>query len=145
MRVQLLKDVAGQGKRGDMKTVSDGYGRNFLIPRALAKALTAAEEREATQKKKEEETHAEESRGKYREEAAALKGRKFQIRVKTGAKGEVWSPVREAEIKDALAKEGVRDIRMKLERPLKALGEHAIEIEFGLGITTVVVIELLPL
>lgn len=144
MRVLLLRDVPGTGKKSEIKTVPDGYGRNFLIPRGLARVATEEVVREASARQAGEEKRLEELLLAYRAAAARLEGTELPLRVKAGGKGEVWSPVRAKDIQKALADEGFRDVEVKLERPLKQLGAHRVLVEFGQGVSVLITVLLTP-
>ncbi|MDP3947195.1 MAG: 50S ribosomal protein L9 [bacterium] len=144
MKVLFVRDVPGVGKKNDIKTVSDGYGRNFLVPRGFARMATEETVRDASRRKAAEEKHQGELLRTYREDAARVLGMTLSLPVKTGEKGEVWSPVRAKDIECALAKEGVKNAAVKLERPLKQLGAHRVTVDFGLGVTASLGVELTP-
>lgn len=144
MRVLLVRDVPGVGKKNEVKTVPDGYGRNFLIPRGLARVATEEIIRETSLRQAKDEKRREELLLERRAAAARLEGMELSLKVKAGEKGEVWSPVGAKDIQKALAQKGFRDVEIKLERPLKQLGAHRVEIEFGPGVTASITVLLTP-
>ncbi|MBI2024572.1 MAG: 50S ribosomal protein L9 [Candidatus Harrisonbacteria bacterium] len=130
MRVLLLQDVRGLGRKMEIKNVSDGYARNFLFPGKKAipadqKALAIKENFD----KKEAETF-----DSYKNRVDALKIEVFEFFVKTGKKGEVFGSVGAGEIEKALAERGYENAEADLKHPLRSLGEHVIAVKFGRGI-----------
>ncbi len=137
MKVILLQDVRGQGKKGEMINVSDGYARNFLFPRKLAQEATADNVntmRMNDKAKKEKEQRA-------REEAAALSARlremTLTVTAKGGGAGRLFGSVTSQEISDALKEqEGVELDRRKIviEESIKTVGLYTIKCKLGFGI-----------
>ncbi|MEO1941877.1 MAG: 50S ribosomal protein L9 [Campylobacterales bacterium] len=135
MKIILLKDVKGLGKRGEIKEVKDGYARNFLIPRKLAKVATpeAVKELKRQQAKEAAELKAELERlNKLKEQIESIK---IVIRHKLGANGQLYGAITNKEIAKALAEKGIeidkREIQME---PIKSVGEFEIDIKLGHGI-----------
>lgn len=131
MKIIILQDIKGLGKKFDIKNVSDGYARNFLIPKGLVeiatdKSIKKLEAQEAAQEKEEQEAEIE-----LEKIARNLENQKFEFTVKTGEKGEVFGSVGKDDIKTRI---GIKDIKVNLERPIKTLGEHRVEIDLGKGI-----------
>jgi len=133
MKVVLLKDVKGVGRAFELKNVADGYGRNFLIKNRLAEVATPAKEIWA--KKKEEETHRDKKKA---EEALVAKfktveGITLSFKSKATDTGSLFAGIHKDEIVSALAQ---HDIHLPpdfvvLEKPLKHVGEHQIELKAG--------------
>jgi len=144
MKILLLRDVPAVGKKNEIKTVPDGYGRNFLVPRGLARMATEETVRDVSGRKATEEKHREELLRAYREAATRVGGMTLSLPVKAGERGEVWNPVHAKDIERALAKGGVKNAAVKLERPLKQLGAHRVTVDFGLGVTCSLSVELTP-
>ena len=137
MKIILKKDVESVGKTGDLVNVSDGYARNFLIPRGLGieasnknmKALKS--EIEVAAKKTTKEKEAAQS------VAARLEGVTCNIFRKVGQQNKLFGSVTTKDIGDALREQGIeidkRDI--VLEEPIKSLGEFSIKIKLHSGIS----------
>lgn len=136
MTVLLLEDIKNVGKRHEIKEVSDGYARNFLIVRKLA---VPADEK-ALVIKSQLEKQEQFSQKKYQTLAERLKTERLRFFVKTGSKGEIFGSVNEAEIKRALKERGFENARAVLNKPLKALGEHRLEVIFPGGLKAEVLI-----
>ena len=114
-----------------LKMSLTSYARNFLIPKGLAKiatdmAVKKLEAQKAAQEKEEQEAEIE-----LEKIARNLENQEFEFTVKTGEKGEVFGSVGKDDIKTRI---GIKDIKVNLERPIKTLGEHQVEIDLGKGI-----------
>ena len=130
MKVILLKDVAKVGKKGEIKEVSDGYARNFLIARGLAVQESAGSMKVlGEQKKKEAELDAE-KRENAKELAETLKTKTLEFRVKA-KNGRVSGSVSTKQIEESLKKQGITiDKRKVLDNPvLNTLGTYEVRIE----------------
>ncbi|MDO8466767.1 MAG: 50S ribosomal protein L9 [bacterium] len=139
MRVLLLQDVKKVGRKHDIKEVSDGYARNFLLARKLAVPADAtALKIKASAEKKEQELLA-----KYSAEVVRLKSEVLEFPVRSGSKGEVFGSVTVADIKKALEAKGFSDCEVELEQSLRFLGEREVEVVFGKGIRGKVKVKLL--
>lgn len=130
MKVLLLQDVKKVGRKHDIKEVSDGYARNFLIVRKLAVPADAS----ALKLKAELEKQEQELVVKYSAAASKLKNEILEFPVRSGSKGEVFGSVTAADIKKALEAKGFSDFEVELEQSLRFLGEREVEIAFGKGI-----------
>lgn len=137
MKVILLADVKGTGKKGEIKEVSDGYARNMLIKKGLAKEATAVEVNSLKIKQEAEEFHRREEQKRLMAIAAALKGKTVTCRVKAGEKGKVFGSVTSQEIAGALKEQGY-DVDKKmiiLSESIKNVGFYDVEIRLAAGIT----------
>ena len=129
MKVILLQDVKGTGKKGEVLEVSDGYARNFLIKKGLATEATTAGVNEANQKKAADAFHKAEEVKAMKELAAKMKGAEVSVPVKVGANGKTFGSVTGAQIAAALKEQGF-DVDKKCVKTeaLKALGTYDAEI-----------------
>jgi len=134
MKIILQQDVKGQGKKGQMVEVSEGYARNYLLPRKLAVPATA--DAINTMNLKEKARKAEEQR--QREEAIAtaekLKECMVKVTAKAGAGGRLFGAVTTKEISDALKEQYGLDIpkqKLVLEDPIKAFGSYQVKAKLG--------------
>ena len=136
MKVILLQDVRGQGKKGEMINVSDGYARNFLFPRKLAQEATA--DNVNTMRMNDKAKQEKEQRA--REEAAALSAKlrdmTLTVYAKGGGAGRLFGSVTSQEISDALAEQGMELDRRKIviEEPIKTVGLYSVKVKLGFGI-----------
>ena len=137
MKVILTQDVRGQGKRGQMIEVSDGYARNFLLPRKLAQEATA--DNINTMRMNDKATQ--ERQAKERAEALELRNRMKDMTVvvtaKGGGAGRLFGSVTNQEIADALAKTGIKLDKRKITiaEPIKNVGTYTVTCKLGYEIT----------
>ena len=101
MKVILLQDVQGSGKAGDIVKVSDGYGRNMLIPRGLALEATPQNLKQHEKKKEAQEKKFREDKAKAQEMAEKLLKEGIEIKTKAGANGKVFGSITSKDIDDA--------------------------------------------
>ena len=133
MKVILQQDVKGQGKKGQMVEVSEGYGRNFLLPRKLAIPATA--DAINTMNLKEKARRAEEARQKEEALAVAeqLKSLQVKIPARAGANGKLFGAVTNKEVSDALkAQFGIELGKQKIVMdPIKSFGACEAKAKLG--------------
>lgn len=132
MKVILLKDVQNVGKAGEVKTVSDGYGRNFLIPRGLAIEATQGELAKLNSEKKKKEEKEDRIKKASEELLSTLQKHHFIIKVKSGASGKLFGAVTSADIashiKNVLGLEIDRR-HIDLAENIKQTGEYKVDIK----------------
>ena len=138
MKVILQQDVKGQGKKGQLIEASEGYARNYLLPRKLAIAATA--DAINTMNLKEKARRAEEARQKEAAMAAAeqLKALLVKIPAKAGTGGRLFGAVTTKEISDALKQQHNVDIpkqKLVLDDPIKSFGTYQVKARLGLEIS----------
>ena len=134
MKVILQQDVKGQGKKGQLVEVSEGYARNFLLPRKLAIAATA--DAINTMNLKEKARKAEEARQKAEAEAAAEKLKECPVKLtaRAGSGGKLFGAVTTKEISEGLKAQYDLDIpkqKLVLDEPIKACGGYQIKAKLG--------------
>ena len=134
MKVILQQDVRGQGKKGQLVEVSDGYARNFLLPKKLAVIATA--ENLNTMKQQEKARKAQEAAEKAQAEATAkqLEGLMVKIPAKAGEGGRLFGAVTAKEVSEALAAQhgvNIPKARLVLDEPIKACGGYQIKAKLG--------------
>lgn len=137
MKIILLQDVKGQGKKGEVVDVNEGYARNFLIKKGLAEVATPSKLNDLKQKGAAAEYHKAEEIKAMRALAAEINGKKFTVKIKAGQAGKVFGSVTGANISDALKSAGY-DIDKKkvvLPSPIKTLGEYDIDLKLLEGIS----------
>jgi len=130
MKVIFLKDLKGQGKKGDIKEVKDGYAQNFLIARGFAEKLTEQSLGKYKREKKQEADLDQEMRNQAEELKEKLKDIKISFKVKTGAGDKVFGSVSQKQIKDELEKLGYKidKKQIELDHSISALGFHDVKI-----------------
>ena len=134
MKVILQQDVRGQGKKGQMIEVAEGYARNFLLPRKLAVPATA--DAVNTMKLKEKAKKAEDGRLKAEAEAIVekLKNSPVKVTARAGANGKLFGAVTSKEVSDALqAQYGIELAKQKIvmDEPIKAYGSYELKAKLG--------------
>ena len=134
MKVILQQDVKGQGKKGQMVEVSEGYARNFLLPRKLAIAATT--DAINTMNLKEKARKAEEARQKAEAEATVEKLKECMVKLtaKAGNGGRLFGAVTTKEISEGLKAQFNIDIpkqKLVLDDPIKAFGSYQIKAKLG--------------
>ena len=134
MKVILLQDVKGKGKKGQMLEISDGYARNYLLPRKLAVEATA----DAMNTKKMNDKAAAEKAAKERAEALEisrqLREMTLVVTAKGGGAGRLFGSVTNQEIADALkAKSGIALDKRKIviSDPIKSVGTYTVQCKLG--------------
>ena len=125
MKVVLLKDLKGKGKKGDIVNVNDGYAMNYLIPNGLAKVGNATNLNEAKQAHESNLYQAEQIRLKAVELAGKLKNISITLPIKCGANGKVFGSVTNKEIGAELEKMGYDVDKKKIEiGTIKSIGNY---------------------
>ena len=137
MKVILLQDVKGKGKKGQMLEVSDGYARNFMLPKKLA--IEATPDAINTMRMNDKATQERIAREKAEALATSKKLREMTVVVKAkgGGAGRLFGSVTNAEIADALAKQGVKLDKRKivLNETIKSVGTYTATCKLGYEIT----------
>jgi large subunit ribosomal protein L9 len=131
MQVILLEKVANLGNLGDVVKVKDGYARNFLIPTRLARRATENAIKEFETKRAELEKAASEKLSAAQAVGEKLAGKVIRITQKAGVDGRLFGSVTNADIAEALGKNGytVAKSQVRLPNgPLKTVGEHAVAV-----------------
>ncbi len=137
MKIILLKDVKGQGKKGDLLDVNEGFARNFLIKKGLAEAATATKINELNQKKTSEAYHKQEEIKAMTALAKEINGKSFTIRIKVGQNGKVFGSVTSQDVSAGLKEAGYEVDKKKIvvSNPIKSVGDYEVEIKFAEGIS----------
>ena len=139
MKVILLQDIKGTGKKDQVIEASDGYARNYLIPRKLAKEATA-EALNSIEKSKSADKHREAvKRAEAEEKARELKGKVIQLSVRGGENGKIYGSVTNDQIATALKEQlGVEIDKRKIEveEPIKNAGQAFINLKLMAGVST---------
>ena len=146
MKVVLLADVKGHGKKGELVNVSDGYARNFLFPKKLAVEADNSALNELKNREEAKAHHKKEEIAAAKATAEKLEGKSVKIIAKAGASGRLFGSVTSKEIAAEIAKTlGVEIDRKKMNvADIKNFGEYTAEIKLYQGISakiTVVVSE----
>ena len=139
MKVILLQDVKGQGKKGEVKEVSDGYGQNFLIKKGLAKEANTSSLSELRGQKKAEEKHAAEvlKEAEQLKEKIEQEGFEVVIKAKAGADGRLFGAISSKQVVSELERQHQLKIdkRKMTMNPIKALGYTKVTIKLHKKVT----------
>lgn len=138
MKVILLADVKGTGKKGEIKEVSDGYARNCLIKKGVAKEATAVEVNSLKIKQEAEAFHRQQEIARLKDIAAKIKNTVVVCKVKAGEKGKIFGSVTSQEICSSLAESGfaVEKKMIVLPEPIKTLGVYTVEVKLMPGVSS---------
>ena len=138
MKVILLQDIKGKGKKGQMLEVSDGYARNYMLPRKMAVEATA----DNINTKRMTDKATQERQQREREEAFAISNRMkdmvVTVRAKGGGAGRLFGSVTTQEISEAIKKQENIDIdkrRIVLDEQIKTTGDYTVKCKLGYEIT----------
>lgn len=132
MKVILLRDVPNTGRKHDIKEVSSGFARNFLIPKGLAIAADEDSLKNLEAKKKLDEERAETELKETEQIASKLDGTEVEILVKAGKEGQLFESVNKQKVSDHLKEMGfnVSKDQVELKSPLKETGEFPVKLKF---------------
>lgn len=137
MKVIFLTDVRGKGKKGEMKEVSDGYARNYLIPRKIAKEATANAINEMKLKEKAKQKQIEKDKALANEVANKLEGAVVKVVAKAGKGGKLFGSVTSKEISEELQKQhniSIDKNKIVQAEPIKNFGTYTVKCKLGFEI-----------
>lgn len=137
MKILLLADVKGIGRKMDIVSTKDGFARNFLIPQGLAKIMNE----EMAHIKTIHEKHISSDKDRYESYVKKLSHEKIDFFLKTGKKGEVFESVNKDRVESELEKRGYVNATVEM-KPIKKIGKHTITISFPHTIKTMIEIEI---
>ncbi|HEY0142310.1 MAG TPA: 50S ribosomal protein L9 [Thermoanaerobaculia bacterium] len=147
MKVILTEEIRGLGTRGDVVTVKDGYARNYLIPKNLAREATTTNMKAIEHERRKWALLAQEEKDAAQKSANAVKGLKIQLHKRVGDQGHLFGSVTANEIADALAAKGV-DVdkrRIELASPIKSVGLHDVEVRLHREVSATIQVEVLAI
>ena len=138
MKVILLEDIDGVGKKYEVKEVKNGHARNLLIPQNLVKPATKQNVKWLESQKETIALEAEEDLKKAQELASKLDGVEVAIAVKVGGDGQLFESINSAKISEKLKEMGyeVKKSRILLEKPIKEVGETAVKVNLDHNLET---------
>lgn len=138
MKVIFNADVKGKAKKGEMKEVSDGYARNYLLPRGLAAEATADNINALKLKEKARAAQIEKEKAQAMENAKKLEGVQVVVRAKAGSNGKLFGAVTSQEISSALKDQfGIEVEKNKIVQaePIKNYGSYTVKAKLGYEIS----------
>lgn len=142
MKVILSQDVKGQGKKGELVNVSDGYARNFLFPRNLAVAADSQAMNELKNREDAAKYHKDMEKKAAEDAAEKLNGKTIKISAKAGQGGRLFGSVTSKEVAEEIDKQfGIRIDRRKIDMAdVKAFGAYTATLKLGSGVTAEVTV-----
>lgn len=137
MKVILLEDVAKVGRRGEVRDVSDGYARNFLIPKKLALGASAGNLKNLEHIKQQQDSKAERIKGDAQGMQRRIEALTYEERRQASEEGKLFGSVTSQDLVDFLARHGIQVERRRihLDEPIKTLGETAVAIRLHADVT----------
>lgn len=144
MKVILLEDVKGTGKKGEVKEVSDGYAKNFLFKNKKAVIADSVNLNVNAQKKSADAFHEQERVKEFTALKENLKNQQFDICVKVGENGKLFGAITTKEIAEAITNSFGKQIdkrQVVLKEPIKTIGNFKIEIKLYKNISTFVFVD----
>ncbi|MBA4548060.1 50S ribosomal protein L9 [Thermoactinomyces intermedius] len=138
MKVILLKDVKGTGKKGEVKEVAEGYARNFLIPRKMAVAATQGNMNALKDQKQREQRRKEEERKEAEALAEKLNKMKVSFSMKLGKDGRTFGSITSKQISETLKKQhqiNVDKRKIQLDQPIRSLGVTKVPVKLHPEVT----------
>ena len=137
MKVILLDDVQSVGRRGEVRDVSDGYARNFLLPKKLALNATPGNLKNIGHIKKQQEAKADRIRGDADGLRGRIEGLTYEERRQASEEGKLFGSVTSQDIADFLGRQGVKIERRRihLDEPIKSLGETTVLVRLHADVT----------
>ncbi len=133
MKVILLKDIKGVGKRYDEKNVSDGYAENFLIPKKLAVPATGSAAGQIKTMKESDAKHREADEKKLEAEIQKLTNTTIEVKAKANEKNSLFAALTAPKISKLLSERGIEISadNIQVGNGIKELGTHSIKVKFG--------------
>ncbi|MFS0841126.1 50S ribosomal protein L9 [Paenibacillus sp. 1P03SA] len=143
MKVVFLKDVKGQGKKGEIKEVSEGYATNFLIPRGLAAAGTNGAVKQVDQQKKAEQKRKDQEKEDAEVLAGKLNETTVTIKTKAGEGGRLFGAITSKQIAEQLEKAGHKIDKRKilLNDPIRSLGVTKVPVKLHTEVTATISVQ----
>jgi large subunit ribosomal protein L9 len=147
MKVILIDEIRGLGTRGDVVNVKDGYARNYLLPKNLAREATPGNLKSVEQERKKWGLLAQKEKEVAAKAAETVKGVKVVVQKRVGENGQLFGSVTANEIADALTAKGldVDKRRIELSHPIKSLGTHDVEVRLHRDVSAQIQVEVIPI
>lgn len=147
MKVILIDEIRGLGSRGDVVQVKEGYARNFLLPKKLAREATPGNLKAVEQERKKWAALSVKEKDVAQQVASQIEGMKVEIHKRVGESGTLFGSVTANEIADALADKGIQveKRRVELSHPIKSMGTHEVDIRLHREVAAHIQVEVLPM
>jgi len=134
MKVVLLEDIPGKGKAGEMKEVSKGYAKNFLLPRRLASVATPTIVKQVESRLEKEKLEENVDRERLVELAQQIEGKEIRFKARVGAGERLFGSITAADIAEELSRaigSVVDKKKVDLEKPFRQAGSHEIAVKLA--------------
>lgn len=137
MQVILMRDVEKLGSVGDVVDVTNGYARNYLLPRGLVALVSPGKMQEAQTRKQKGEVRRETERKDLQSLAQGLSGQEFTLRAKATDEGKLFGSISPGVITQELSRKGytVEESAVALEENIKECGTYTVQLKFPHGVT----------
>jgi len=147
MKVILTEEIRGLGTRGDVVSVKDGYARNYLFPKNLAREANTGNLKQIEHERRKWSLLAQQEKDAAQKAADSVKGVKVQVQKRVGEHGQLFGSVTANEIADALEAKGVNvdKRRIELAHPIKTIGVHDVEVRLHKDVSAQIQVEVLPI
>lgn len=147
MKVILTEEIRGLGTRGDTVNVKDGYARNYLLPKNLAREATPGNMKSIEQERKKWAALAQQEKTAAEKAAASVQGVKITVQKRVGENGHLFGSVTANEIADALEAKGIAvdKRRIELAHSIKTIGTHEVDVRLHREVTAHVQVEVVPI
>ena len=147
MKVILTEEIRGLGTRGDTVNVKDGYARNYLLPKNLAREATPGNMKSIEQERKKWAALAQQEKTAAEKAAASVQGVKITVHKRVGENGHLFGSVTANEIADALEAKGIQvdKRRIELAHSIKTIGTHEVDVRLHREVTAHVQVEVVPI
>ncbi|GAC1394921.1 MAG: 50S ribosomal protein L9 [Thermoanaerobaculia bacterium] len=147
MKVILTEELRGLGTRGDIVTVKDGYARNYLLPKNLAREATPGNLKSVEQERRKWAQLAQQEKTAAEKAAASVQGIKITLQKRVGDNGQLFGSVTANEIADALEAKGIEvdKRRIELAHAIKSVGVHDVDVRLHREVTAHIQVEVVPI
>ncbi|MBM3449409.1 MAG: 50S ribosomal protein L9 [Armatimonadetes bacterium] len=146
MKLILAQDVPSLGKVGDVVDVKEGYARNFLLPRGLAREATAGQMKSLTLAHEAKERRHNRELEDAQRLVAALQEKAVEVTAKAGEGGRLFGSITAADVADALSRRGfeISKKQISLEDPIKTIGSYKVDVKVSHGLHATVTLHVQP-
>ena len=146
MKVILAADVEKLGRKGDVVTVADGYGRNYLVPKGLALTASKGALRQAEQMRRAREELERKAKDQAAAKVATLGASPVYISARAGEEGKLFGSVTNSDVARAIAEQLGEEIdrrHIRMEEPIRSLGSHQLEVHLHEEVNALVTVEVI--
>lgn len=147
MQVLLLQDIKGLGRRGEIKNVSNGYARNYLIPQGVAKVATQGESENIAKQVEEKSIRDMELKKMLENLRVQTQSNPVAVSIKVGKRGEIFNSIKTSDVEEALKLYNpviAKQAEVEIKKPIKEIGLHEVSINLGGGVKNTFTIEVKP-